>query len=86
MLGNGVEMSLIFRRILGPLVLSWAPNHFVLGAQLAPDEKRLVYIPVKTCPHVVSHQPLNPTSNSFYFGIVFPLRRTIFNLVSALCT
>ena len=31
MLGNVVEMSLIFRRILGPLVLSWAPNHFVLG-------------------------------------------------------
>ena len=41
MLGNGVEMSLIFRRILGPLVLSWAPNNFVLGAQLAPDEKKV---------------------------------------------
>ena len=34
MLGNGVEMSL-----LGPLVLGWATNHFVLGAQLAPGEK-----------------------------------------------
>ena len=30
-----------------PLVLSWALNHFVLGAQLAPGEKRLVCIPVK---------------------------------------
>ena len=45
MLGNGVEMSLIFRRVLGPLVLGWAPNHFVLGAQLAHGEKRLVCIP-----------------------------------------
>ena len=35
MLGNAVEISLIFRRILGPQVLGWAPNHFVLGAQLA---------------------------------------------------
>ena len=34
--GNAVEISLIFRWILGPLVLGWAPNHFVLGAQLAP--------------------------------------------------
>ena len=41
MLGNAVEISLIFRRILGPLVLGWAPNHFVLGAQLAPGEKKL---------------------------------------------
>ena len=41
MLDNGVEMSLIFRRILGPLVLGWAPNHFVLGAQLAPGEKKV---------------------------------------------
>ena len=45
MLGNGVEMGFIFRRILGPLVLGWAPNHFVLGAQPAPVEKRLVCIP-----------------------------------------
>ena len=45
MLGNGVEMSLIFRRVLGPLVLSWTPNHFGLGAQLAPGEKMLVCIP-----------------------------------------
>ena len=29
MLGNGVEMSLIYRKTLGPLVLDWAPNHFV---------------------------------------------------------
>ena len=45
MLGNGVEMSLILRQILGPLVVGWAPNHFGLGAQLAPGEKRLVCIP-----------------------------------------
>ena len=44
MLGNDVELSLIFYRILGPLVLGWAPNHFVLGAQLAPGKKRLVCI------------------------------------------
>ena len=46
MLGNGVEMSLNFRRILGFLVLGWAPNHFVLGTHLAFGEKRLVCIPV----------------------------------------
>ena len=40
-----VEMSLIFCQILGPLVLGWAPYHFVLGAQLAPGEKILVCIP-----------------------------------------
>ena len=46
MLGYDVEMSLIFYfQILGSLVLGWAPNHFVLGAQLAPGEKRLVCIP-----------------------------------------
>ena len=39
MLGDYVEMSLIFPQILGPLVLDLAPNHFVLGAQLAPGEK-----------------------------------------------
>ena len=44
MLGNGVEKSLIYRRILGPLILGWAPNLFVLGAQLAPGEKMLVCI------------------------------------------
>ena len=43
MLGNAVEISL--PRILGPFVLGWAPNHFVLGAQLAPGEKRFVSIP-----------------------------------------
>ena len=36
MFGNAVEICLIFCRFLGPLVLGWAPNHFVLGAQLAP--------------------------------------------------
>ena len=39
MFGNGIEISLIYRQILGPLVLGWAPNHFHLGAQLAPGEK-----------------------------------------------
>ena len=42
---NGIEMSFIFHRILGPLVLGWAPNNIVLGAQLAPSEKRLACIP-----------------------------------------
>ena len=45
MLGNGVEMSLIFHRILGPLVLGWVPNHFVFGAQVAPGKKTLVCFP-----------------------------------------
>ena len=40
-------MSLIFCRILGPLVFGWAPNYFVLGAQLAPGEKMLVCNPVE---------------------------------------
>ena len=39
MLGNGIEMGLIFRRTLGPLVLVWAPNHLFLGAKLAPVKK-----------------------------------------------
>ena len=39
MLGNAVEISLIFRWILGPLVFGWAHNHFVLVAQLAPGKK-----------------------------------------------
>ena len=38
MLGSGDEMSLIFPRILGPLVLV-RPNHLVLGVQLAPGKK-----------------------------------------------
>ena len=42
---NAVEISLIFRQILGTLVLGWTPNHLALGAQLAPGEKRLVCIP-----------------------------------------
>ena len=45
MLGKGVEICLAFHRILGSLVFGWAPNHLVLGAQLAPGEKRLVCIP-----------------------------------------
>ena len=45
MLGNGVEMSSVFHQILGPLALGWAPNNFVLGAQLALGEKSLVCIP-----------------------------------------
>ena len=45
MCGNGIAMSLFFRRILGPLIFCWAPNNFLLGAQLAPGEKRLVCIP-----------------------------------------
>ena len=45
MLGNAVEISLIFHRILGPLVLGWAPNNFVLGAQLAPGEKKVSLYP-----------------------------------------
>ena len=42
----GIEMSLIFCRILGHLVLGWAPNNFAIEAQLAPSEKLLAYIPV----------------------------------------
>ena len=41
----GIEMRFIFRRILGPLVLGWAPNKFVLEAKLAPSEKRLACFP-----------------------------------------
>ena len=48
MLDNGVEMSLIYRRILDPLVFGWASNHFVLEAQLAPGENSLVCIPGNT--------------------------------------
>ena len=46
MVCNGIGMSLILCRTLGPLVLGWALDHFVLGAQLAPGEKRLVCISV----------------------------------------
>ena len=42
---NCVEISSIFCQILGPLVLGWAPNHLILGTQLAPGEKMLVCIP-----------------------------------------
>ena len=42
-----VEISSIFCRILGPFgfVMGWAPNHFILGAQLAAGENMLVCIP-----------------------------------------
>ena len=43
-----------FRRTLGPLVLVWALNHFDLGAQLSPDEKRLICIPAKPM-HFLRH-------------------------------
>ena len=45
MLGNGIELGLIFGQTLGPLVLGWAPNHFVLGAQLAPGEEKVSLYP-----------------------------------------
>ena len=38
-------MNLIYGRILGPIVFGWATNHFVLGAQLAPDEKKVSLYP-----------------------------------------
>ena len=41
MLCNAVKISLIFRRILGPLVLGWAPK----GPSLLLAKKRLVCIP-----------------------------------------
>ena len=46
MLGNGVEMNVIFRGILDPLNFRWALYHLILGAQHAPVEIRLVCIPV----------------------------------------
>ena len=55
MIGNGFEISLIFCRILGSLVLGWAPYHFVLEAQLAPGRKSLVCIP--EIPSLVLVQP-----------------------------
>ena len=38
---NGVEMSLIFCRNFGPLVLVLALNHFALGTQPTPGEKKV---------------------------------------------
>ena len=55
MLGDGIEMVLISRQTLGSLVLGWAPNHFVLGAQLAPGRKRLVCIPAGSTYHIVGN-------------------------------
>ena len=40
MLCNDSEMSLIFCQTLSSLVLGWAPNYFVLGAQFAPGEMK----------------------------------------------
>ena len=34
-----MAMSLIFRLILGPLVLGWVPNHIDLGPSLRLEEK-----------------------------------------------
>ena len=45
MLSNSVEISLIYRGILGPLVFGCGPNCFVLEAQITPGEKSLVCIP-----------------------------------------
>ena len=50
MLGNGVEMSLIFRQILGALVLGWAPNNSDLGAKLAPGIKKVSLYPCSVDP------------------------------------
>ena len=52
MLGNGIEMSLIFGQTLGPLVLGCAPNHFVLGTQLAAGEKKVSLHPFACCSRV----------------------------------
>ena len=46
MLGNAIDISLIFPLNPGPLSFWLAPNHFVLEAQLATGQKRLVCIPV----------------------------------------
>ena len=40
MLGNVVEI-----KFSSSLVLGWAPYHYVLGAQLAPGEKKFACIP-----------------------------------------
>ena len=39
---NSVEISPIFCLFLGPLVLGWDPNHFILRVHLAPGETMLV--------------------------------------------
>ena len=45
MLGNGGAISLIKPPNPGPLSFGLGTQYFVLGAQLAPGEKRLVFIP-----------------------------------------
>ena len=69
MLGNAVETSLIFRRILGSFVLSWAPNHYVLGAQLASVEIRLVCIPeiCNSLTLLISYMVFNPFKMAIQF-------------------
>ena len=41
------EFNCSTESLLCPLILGWAPNHFVLGAQFAPDQKRLVCTPAR---------------------------------------
>ena len=45
MLGNGVEIC----GNLGPLVLDWTPNHFLLGVQLASGRKKVSLYPCQSC-------------------------------------
>ena len=44
MFGNDAEIS-FFSLNFGPLSFGLDPNHFVLGAQLAPGEKRVSLYP-----------------------------------------
>ena len=57
--GIGVGISLIYRQILGPLVLGLASNHFLLGAQLAPGEKKVSLYPCLLIPQSVIFHPLD---------------------------
>ena len=77
MLGNDVEFSLILLvcGIRGPLVSGRATNHFVLGAQLAPVEKKVSLYPwfrwrADDGPFVVYLDPLSP----------YQLKKTLSNL------
>ena len=69
---NCVKISSIFCRIVGPLVLGWAPIHFILGTQLAPGEKKmLVCIPAVLIRNHVSTSnsclPVLVTETELYF-------------------
>ena len=66
-------MSSIFCLTLGPLVLGWAPNNFILGAQLAPGEKRVVCIPAALCIYSIWWQSLTHPDGSF--SIIFKLSK-----------